>query len=143
MNIKRYQWVGLLAGVPLFSGAWLSALYHTPWWGIGGVIFTAWGLYVANQVERRADNQTQARRGIVAGLLAGVVARGLGYFVALASGLSATLAWQDVRDLFRIVIAGDLLASLTLIALVGGLGVLMAVLEPDAKKPSTTKGKRG
>ncbi|MBP7760401.1 hypothetical protein KA093_01250 [Candidatus Saccharibacteria bacterium] len=143
MEIRRYQWVGLLAGVPLFSGAWLSALYQTSWWGVFGLIFTAWGLYVANQVERRADNTTQAKRGIVAGLLAGVVARAIGYIAALMGGVSMTVAWQDARDVFRIVLAGDWVASLSLILVVGGLGVLMAVLEPDAAKSVKTKGKRG
>lgn len=141
MELKRYQWVGLLAGVPLFSGAWLSAFYQTPWWGVFGVIFAAWGLYVANQVERRADNQTQAKRGLVAGILAAVVARFLGYVAVMMSGVTATVAWKDVRDVFRVVLAGDWLATLLLIVVVGALGALVAVLERDAK--STAKGKRG
>ncbi len=142
MEIKRYQWVGLLAGVPLFSGAWLSAFYHSPWWGIAGAAVAAWGLYVANQVERRGDNVVQARRGIVAGLLAGAMARLLGYVAMSISGVTALVGLQDIRDVFRIVLAGDWLASLSLIILVGGLGLLMAVLEPDAKV-SKTKAKRG
>lgn len=141
MELKRYQWVGLLAGVPLFSGAWLSAFYHTPWWGVFGAVFTAWGLYVANQVERRADNATQAQRGLVAGILAGVVARFLGYVAVMMSGMTATVAWKDLRDFFRVVLAGDWLATLLLIVAIGVLGALVAMLERDAK--STTKGKRG
>ena len=143
MELKRYQWVGLLAGVPLFSGAWLSAFYHTLWWGVFGAIFAAWGLYVANQVERRSTNEVQAKRGVVAGLLAGVMARFLGYLAAVIGGVTTTVAWQDVRDIFRIVLAGDWIATVSLIVVVAALGALMAVLEPDAKKPATAKGKRG
>ena len=139
MELRRYQWVGLLAGVPLFSGAWLSAFYNTPWWGIFGLIVTAWGLYVANQVERRATNQVQAERGIIAGLLAGIAARVLGYIAMMIAGSSTTVAWRDLGDMFKVVLAGDWMATVLLLVVVGGLGVLMAVLEPDAK----TAGKKG
>ncbi|MFZ1812548.1 MAG: hypothetical protein WAU02_03465 [Candidatus Saccharimonadales bacterium] len=139
MELQRYQWVGLLAGVPLFSGAWLSAFYHSFWWGIGGLVVTAWGLYVANQVERRANNQVQAQRGIVAGLLAGVTARFLGYVAAALSGIDATVMWKSVKDAFRVVLAGDWLATVLLLVLVCGLGAFMAVLEPDAKKPAKAR----
>lgn len=55
MELKRYQWVGLLVGVPSFSGAWLSAFYNTPWWGVLGILLAMGGVYVANHVERRSD----------------------------------------------------------------------------------------
>lgn len=139
MELQRYQWVGLLAGVPLFSGAWLSAFYHNAWWGIGGLVVTAWGLYVANHVERRATNTVQAKRGIVAGLLAGVTARLLGYIAAAISNVDTTMMWKTVKDAWRIVLAGDWLATIILLLLMCVLGVCMAVLEPDTK---SSKAKR-
>lgn len=142
MEPKRYQWVGLLAGVPLFSGAWLSAFYDSPLWGVAGLVVTTWGLYVANQVERRADNPTQARRGVVAGLLAGVTARVLGYIAALIAGVSGLVPWNETGDMFRSVLAGDWQATLLLLLITALLGTFMAVLEPDAKKP-VHRGKRG
>ena len=142
MELQRYQWVGLLAGVPLFSGAWLSAVYNTPWWGVFGLIISLWGLYVANQVERRADNQTQAVRGVVAGLLAGVVARLLGYISAVMAGVNVTTGWNQVGDMFRVVLNGDWMASIMLVLVMGLFGTVMAVLEPDVDK-RTVKGKRG
>jgi len=142
MEPKRYQWVGLLAGVPLFSGAWLSAFYNSPWWGVAGLAVTAWGLYVANQVERRADNQTQAVRGVVAGLLAGVMARVLGYVSMLIAGVTTAVPWDNVGDILRVVLAGDWMASVILLVITGLLGTIMAVLEPDAQAPAR-KAKRG
>ena len=132
MEIRRYQWVGLLAGVPLFSGAWLSAFYNTPWWGVFGLIVTAWGLYVANQVERRTTNQKQAERGIVAGLLAALSARLLGYIATLITGMSGAVSWNQVSDMFRVVLAGDWVAVLMFAFVMAGIGLIMAVLEPDA-----------
>lgn len=143
MELRRYQWVGLLAGVPLFSGAWLSAFYHTPWWGIFGLIFTAWGLYVANQVERRSTNQVQAERGIVAGLLAGVVARALGYIAVVIAGAGSAVAWNDLSDAFKVVLAGDWWATLLFLVLMSGLGIVMATSEPDAKTSAKVKRKKG
>lgn len=142
MEPKRYQWVGLLAGVPLFSGAWLSAFYNSPWWGVAGLAVTAWGLYVANQVERRADNQTQAMRGVIAGLLAGVMARVLGYISMLVAGASTTMIpWNEIGDMLRVVLAGNWLASLLLLLVTCLIGTIMAMLEPDAKEP-VRKAKR-
>jgi hypothetical protein len=132
MEIRRYQWVGLLAGVPLFSGAWLSAFYNTPWWGVFGLIVTAWGLYLANQVERRTTNQKQAERGIVAGLLAALSARLLGYIATLITGMAGTVSWNEIGDMFRAVLAGNWLAVLMLAFVMAGIGLIMAVLEPDA-----------
>ena len=132
MEIRRYQWVGLLAGVPLFSGAWLSAFYNTPWWGVFGLIVTAWGLYVANQVERRTTNQKQAERGIVAGLLAALSARLLGYIATLITGMAGTVSWNEIGDMFRVILAGNWPAVLMLAFVMAGIGLIMAVLEPDA-----------
>lgn len=143
MEVRRYQWVGLLAGVPLFSGAWLSAFYNSPWWGIAGLVISVWGLYVANQVERRVDNQAQAKRGIVAGLLAGAMARVLGYISALIAGVSGTAAWNEVGDMFRSILAGDWMATILLLLVMGLFGTVMAVLEPDAKTTPKRQGKRG
>lgn len=132
MEIRRYQWVGLLAGVSLFSGVWLSAFYNTLWWGVFGLIVTAWGLYLANQVERRTTNQKQAERGIVAGLLAALSARLLGYIATLITGMAGTVSWNEIGDMFRAVLAGNWLAVLMLAFVMAGIGLIMAVLEPDA-----------
>lgn len=142
MEVKRYQWVGLLAGVPLFSGAWLSAFYQSPWWGVGGLVVAAWGLYVANQVERRADNQTQARRGVIAGLLAGGMARLLGHIAMLIAGVSTFASWNQIGDMLRVILAGDWLATILLFVVTAVLGTVMAMLEPDAKT-SAKAGKKG
>jgi hypothetical protein len=103
--MKRYQWVGLLAGVPLFSGSWLSAVYNNAWWGVVGALMAAAGCYVANHVERKSDAARHFLRGFTAGLLAGVVARLLGYTAWQWAGVSATAAASS-RNLFRVVIAG-------------------------------------
>jgi hypothetical protein len=110
----------------------LSAFYNTPWWGVFGLIVTAWGLYLANQVERRTTNQKQAERGIVAGLLAALSARLLGYIATLITGMAGTVSWNEIGDMFRAVLAGNWLAVLMLAFVMAGIGLIMAVLEPDA-----------
>lgn len=137
MELQRYQWVGLLAGVPLFSGAWLSAYYHTPWWGVLGLVLAAAGIYLGNKVEDRSDVATYAQRGAIAGVLAAVVARVLGWFSAMASGNSDLVQFSELRHFSRVVVFGDFWATVLLVLVVAVVGAAVASLEP------TAKGKRG
>lgn len=133
MDLKRYQWVGLLAGVPLFSGAWLSAFYNTPWWGVLGILLAMGGVYVANHVERRSDLSMHAQRGLVAGLLAGLVARLLGYIALAVDGITRTVDFNGFGDVFRVALAGNWLATLLFVVVCGIVGAGVASLEPEAK----------
>ena len=150
MEPKRYQWVGLLAGVPLFSGAWLTAYFNNPWWGVAGLLIACWGLYVANIVERRVSNQGQAVRGLFAGLLAALTARGLGAVATAMAGGSQAVQWNHINDFFRVVLAGNWWATALLVLLLALLGMALSMVEPDAKEPvrvaatkTTVKRKRG
>lgn len=133
MELKRYQWVGLLAGVPLFSGAWLSAYYHTPWWGVLGLVVALGGVLVANQVETKSDVTTYLKRGAIAGALAAVVARFLGWAATMISGNGDFVQFTELRHFSRVVLSGDWWSTLLMIALVAALGAGIAALEPTAK----------
>ncbi|PID31102.1 hypothetical protein CSA80_03135 [Candidatus Saccharibacteria bacterium] len=133
MQLKRYQWVGLLAGVPLFSGAWLSAFYNNAWWGVFGIVITVGGLSAITRFERRADNATQAKRGLAAGALAAVVARVLGAVAAGWAGVSETVSLGGLDDTFRVVLAGDFWATALLVAVTALVGAAAATAEQDAK----------
>ena len=136
MEGNRHRVVGLLAGIPLFSGAWMTAFFNNPTWGFVGVLLTLWGLYVANRVERRTTNTRQLVQGAVAGLLTGIVARILGLLAGALEAEADAVSWTGLDDVFRVVLAGDWLASLLLIAILGVLGAMIAAIETDAKKPA-------
>lgn len=134
MELKRYQWVGLLAGFPLFSGAWLSAFYDNYWPGLIGLAVTAVGLFLANRVERQTTRQEHISRGLIAGILAGIVARVLGGIAAATAGVSAGVGFEKLDDMNRVVLAGGWLGSLLLVLVIGALGVIVTAFEPEAKK---------
>ena len=139
MELQRYQWVGLLAGVPLFSGAWLSAYYNTPWWGVLGLLITAAGIFISNLVERKAELNTHVMRGLIAGLLAMLVARALGYVAMMLSGAEGFVKFASLGDMFRAVLAGDWLATFWLLLLGALLGAALVTLEPTAKTRKETR----
>lgn len=139
MKIQRHQWVGLLAGVPLFSGSWLTAHFNNPWFGVLGLFLTIAGFYIANRVERKTSLKVHLVRGFVAGILAGLVARLLGYGLSFALGVTTTVEFHGIGDLFRAVLAGSWLASALLIVVCGLLGLAIVSLEPEAK---SAKGAR-
>lgn len=132
MELKRYQWVGLLAGFPLFSGAWLSGFYNTPWPGVIGLLVTVAALFIANHVETRSDRNQHMLQGAVAGLLAGLAARVLGLIAGWMVGLDQMVQFSSLDDLFRVVLAGDWLASLALILGLGITGAVIGAVEPEA-----------
>lgn len=134
MELRRYQWVGLLAGVPLFSGAWLSAYYHTPWWGVLGLMLAIAGLYVGNKVERRDDLVTYLQRGAIAGALSAIVARLLGWIATAWSGNNDLVQFTELRHFSRVVLAGDWWATLLLVLIVATAGAGIAALEPTAER---------
>lgn len=138
MELHRYQWVGLLAGVPLFSGAWLSAYYNTPWWGVAGLLLALVGVYISNLVERERDRQTHIIRGAVAGVLAAIVARALGYIAAMLAGAGDYVGFGAATDLFRAVLAGDWLATVWIVLWGALLGAVLTGVQPVAKQ--TKKG---
>ncbi len=133
MEVQRYQWVGLLAGVPLFSGAWLSAFYNTPWWGVLGLLLSVGGVYVGNMIMRRDDIETYAKRGFIAGALATIVARLLGWVASVMAGNQVIAGFGSLADMFRVVLAGDWWGSFLLVVLMGVIGAAVASLEPTAK----------
>ena len=133
MELKRYQWVGLLAGFPLFSGAWLSAFYDNYVPGLIGVALTGGALFMAVRLEKRSDLQEHIARGLVAGLLAGITARILGLVAAVSAGATEAINFGSLGDLYRVILAGDVLASLLLVLVIGSLGITVAALEPEAK----------
>lgn len=136
MELRRYQWVGLLAGVPFFSGAWLSAFYNSPMWGVLGVLFLFAGVHAANRVERKSTLIEHATRGFVAGVLAGIVARLLGYVAAALAGGTQVVSSTAFQDMFRIILAGNWWPSIVMVLLCGVVGAAIASLEPEAKATS-------
>ena len=141
MASNRYQVVGLFAGIPLFSGAWLAALFNNAWLGVIGLIIMLVGLFLANKVEVRSDVTTHLFRGAVAGALAGLVARMLGVVASLVLGVTQSTQFSDMSDVFRVTLAGDWGASLVLILLTAGLGASVCLLVPEAK--DARSGKEG
>ena len=133
MEFSRYHWVGALSGVPLFSGAWLSAYYNNVWPGIIGLVIAGVGIFVANRVERRSDVMTDMQRGAIAGVLAAVVARVLGWFASMFAGVSQGVSFDSFGDLWRVVLGGGWAATFVLLVAAAIVGAAIAALEPEAK----------
>lgn len=149
MNLKRYQWVGLLAGFLLFSGSWLMAYYNNSFWAILTILLVGFALWSAMKVERRVDTRQHLIYGLTAGLLAGVVARILGMmFTSWAfdkwGGVKPVSSYAELSDVFRSVLNGGVGATLTLLVLSTAFGGFLALLEPDQKsaKLQVKKGKK-
>lgn len=137
MGLKRYQLVGLLAGFPLFSGAWLSAFCGSALPGAVGLLMTVAALFVAVRVEPRGERKQHVIYGASAGLFAGFVARLLGAVVGWTTYGDQLVQFASTNDVFRVVLAGDWVASLVLMAGLAVLGALVALAEPDAKQTRT------
>lgn len=133
MEIQRHHWVGLAAGVPLFSGAWLAAIYNNGWWGILGLLITGFGVYMANHVEVRRDRMTHVLRGIVSGGLAALVARILGAISMSMMHNSHSINFTNFGDTLRVILAGNWYASLLLIVLGAIVGGIITAFESEAE----------
>jgi hypothetical protein len=146
MKLRRYQWVGLLAGFPLFSGAWAAAYFNNQLWMIFGSIVAIASFYVAVRVERRSDAIDHLIQGGVAALLAANVARMLGvlsYDLIDKSEAGAVLSnGTNVlpQDVSRIIIGGTLRETALYVVLFAALGVLVSLFEPQAR--NTTRRTR-
>lgn len=147
MKVSRYQWMGLLAGFPLFSGAWLAAYYNNEWFGVLGAVVMFLGLWVAVKVERRSLATVHMQRGLVAGILAGVEARILGILATLLYdkwGLDqAYTNYSSTNDMFRAVLNGGVIATIILVAVCGLFGVMASWFEPcvETQSPSIRRKK--
>lgn len=153
MNIRRYQWVGLLAGFPLFSGAWLAAYYSNQLWMAIGAIIATVSFYLAVKVERRSDAVDHILQGATAGVLAAIVARGLSvlFYEAIdkANNVPTLSSGLNVlpNDLARIIIGGTFRETILLVFLSASVGVIASLFEPRARrshvaaKPSATAKK--
>lgn len=141
MKVSRYQWVGLLAGFPLFSGSWLAAYYNNEWVGVLGVLAMGIALWVAVKVERRSSAVEHMKRGAVAGLLAGLFARAIGVIVAMLSDdwdLTSRYAnYSSINDMFRTVLNGGVFASLVLVVACCVLGLMVSWFEPAVEQKNT------
>lgn len=146
MKVYRYQWVGLLAGLPLFSGAWLAAYYNNEWWGVLGLLVASSALWVAVKVERRSTATNHMIRGLRAGLLAGVSARAAGVLALALSDYSVAAEglhkYGFPNDMFRSVLNGRVASTMVLIVVMGVVGVMASWFEPAIEQTANTTERR-
>ncbi len=144
MQLHRYQWAGLYAGLLLFSGAWLTAYYNN--WMVSLLTMLAFGavLYAAVRVERRSNIPDHIKYGATAGLLAGLVARLLGFFanrwVLGATTTAPTRSYGFVNDYFANLLNGGLVGTLSAIVMSVVLGACVAFFEPERRQATSKKG---
>jgi hypothetical protein len=138
MELSRCHWVGLFSGIPLFSGAWLSAYYNNIWPGLIGLVVAGIGIFIAVRVESREDRLIHIKRGVIAGLLAAIIARLLGAISSWMVGLKqGTSPLESLADMWRVTLNGTLAATITFVVLIALLGLAISLLEPEAKEPAT------
>ena len=152
MQLKRHQWVGLLAGLLLFSGSWLVAYTDNTFWALLTVIMVGGVLWSAVRLEGRSTVKQHFIHGVTAGLLSVLVARVLG-LVATGwafgkwGGVKPIAAYADVSDTFRGILNGGVWSTITVLVFGAAFGGLVALLEPEQttttrvadKKPTTAK----
>ena len=134
MLLNSYQRVGVLAGVLLFVGSWLSAYYNNWLWPLVATIcaVVAGWLALENMIEE--ETTTRVVRGFVTGLIAGVVARVLGLLTmtwAFDNWTSSTTASYTVlSDFYSVVINGELWTSVLAVLGVGIVGGFLGYVMP-------------
>lgn len=131
---SNYQRVGALAGLLLFLGAWLSVFYNHWGWAAATVVAVLAAFWVALESETSEDLSQRAWKGFVVGALAGVVARILGMISMVWAfdswSTPVTQKYDSISDLFRVLLNGDLTASLVAIIGLGLVGAFMAYAMP-------------
>lgn len=146
MQLRRYQWAGLYAGLLLFSGAWLTAYYNN--WLVSLLTMVVFGaaLYAAVRVERRALIPQHIQYGVTAGLLAGLVARLLGFIATRWVLGSATVTpsrnYGLINDFFANLLNGKLGGTLFALVMCMVLGACVAFFEPEKQQTTGRGGKK-
>ena len=131
---SKYQRVGVLAGLLMFFGSWLSAFYNHWAWALVTVAVALAAFWIALENESTEDLGPRAIRGFVVGALAATVARILG-MVTMAWAFDSwstpvTEKYDSFSDLFRVLINGNLTESIVAIVGVGLVGTFIAYAMP-------------
>lgn len=131
---SNYQRVGALAGLLMFFGSWLSAYYNHWGWAFATVAAVLVALWMALENESSDDLGARALKGFVAGALAAVVARILGLLAMVWAydswSTPVTQKYDSISDLFRVLINGNLVASIIAVVGVGLAGAFIAYAMP-------------
>jgi hypothetical protein len=138
MQLRRYQWAGLYAGLILFSGSWLTAYFNN--WLVSFVTMLLFGaaLYAAVRVERRALIPDHIKYGATAGLLAGLVARLVG-FIATRWAFGSPMIQPNanyglISGFFANTLNGGLTGTVIMVLMSTILGASVAFFEPEEQK---------
>jgi hypothetical protein len=128
------QRVGALAGFLLFVGAWLSAYYGQWLWAAGTAVIVAAALWLALDDQSEENTNDRVMKGLVSGLIMGVVARVLGALAMVwATGnwtSTATTTYSVFNDFLRVVLNGNVVSSIIMVALAGLAGAFVAYALP-------------
>ena len=131
---SNYQRVGALAGLLMFFGSWLSAYYSHWGWAFATIVGVVVALWMALENESNDDLSQRAIKGFITGALAAAVARVFGLIAMVWAYDSwsspATQKYDSLSDLFRVLLNGNLVASLVAIVGVGLAGAFIAYAMP-------------
>ena len=133
LNSKN-QRMGILAGLLLFFGAWLTGYYNNWIWSMVTLASILVAFWVAVEDDSDEELNTRALRGFIAGVIAGVVARVCGMLAMVwiyGSWVSpTTVKYDSLSDTFRIFFNGDLWVSILAIIGIGAVGAFIAYAIP-------------
>jgi hypothetical protein len=128
------QRVGALAGFLLFVGSWLSAYYGQWFWAAGTALVVVAALWLALDDQSESDTNDRVIKGLVSGLIAGVVSRALGALAMVwATGNwlnDVSSSYSVFNDFLRVVLNGSVVNSLIMVALSGLAGAFIAYALP-------------
>jgi MFS family permease len=134
MRTKSYQRMGVLAGLLLFLGSWLTAYYDSWVWSGLTIVLLILGLWAALEADSDRVAESRLKHGVLAGIIAAIVARLMGLVTmvwAYDAWSSATAqAYDSLSDTYRVVFNGNLLATIVLIIGCGMLGAFIAYSMP-------------
>jgi hypothetical protein len=131
---STYQRVGALAGLLLFIGSWLTGYYNNWLLAAATVAAVVVAFWTALESDMDEENGVRIKKGFIAGLIAGVLARLLGLLTmawAFDSWTSPVNGkYDNLSDMFRVLYNGDFWASVLAILGVALAGAFVAYSLP-------------
>jgi NADH:ubiquinone oxidoreductase subunit 6 (subunit J) len=131
---SKYQRVGVLAGLLMFFGAWLTGYYNHWVWALITVVGVLVAFWLALDGESNEELGTRVARGFSVGIVTGLIARILGMLTMAWTYDSwsspVTMKYSTLSDVFRVMFNGRFWPSIVAILGVGAVGAFIAYAMP-------------
>lgn len=131
---SKYQRVGVLAGLLIFFGSWLTGYYNSWVWAAATIASVMVAFWVALEAQSDEELGARALKGFMTGIIAAIVARVAGLLAmvwAFDSWSSpVTTMYDSLSDAFRVFFNGDLWTSILVILGTGAIGAFVAYAMP-------------